>query len=61
MASIAENGLRYRPGRLNPKSSSQTIEDEAEFKPENLSPKNSALRCDRVNDSTFKITNGELN
>jgi len=36
------------------------IEDTAEFKPENLSLKTSALGCERVNDSTFKITNGEL-
>src|SRR5262249_95621 len=31
-----------------------------EFKPENLFPKSSSLRCERVNDSTFKITDGEL-
>jgi hypothetical protein len=35
------------------------IEDAAEFKPKNLSPK-TPLRCEGVNDSTFKITNGEL-
>jgi hypothetical protein len=58
--STARNALRYRTGRLNPKSVSEVIEDAAEFKPENLSPKTSPLRCERVNDSTFKITDGEL-
>jgi hypothetical protein len=42
------------------KSASQTFEVAHEFKPENLSPKTSLLRCERVNDSTFKITDGEL-
>jgi hypothetical protein len=56
----AENGLRYRIGRLTPKSDSEAIEDAAEFKPEILSPKSSPLRCERVNEFTFKITNGEL-
>jgi hypothetical protein len=55
-----EMHLRYRTGRLKPKSASEVIEDAAEFKPENLSPKTSPLRCERVNDSTFKITDGEL-
>jgi hypothetical protein len=31
-----------------------------EFEPENLSPKTTSLRCERVNDSTFKITNGQF-
>ena len=60
IGSTAENGLRYRPGRLKPKPALEGIEDTAEFKPKNLSLKTSPLRCERVNDSTFKITDGEL-
>ena len=60
IASTARNGLKYRTGRAKPKSGLEGIEVAAEFKPENLSPKSSPLHCERVNDSTFKITNGEL-
>jgi hypothetical protein len=45
---------------VKPKSSLEPSELSSEFEPENLSPKNSPLRCERVNDSTFKITDGEL-
>jgi hypothetical protein len=45
---------------VKPKTASELLEVSSEFKPENLSPKTSSLRCERVNDSTFKITNGEL-
>jgi hypothetical protein len=38
----------------------EAVEITSEFKPENSSPKISSLRCERVNDSTFKITNAEL-
>ena len=55
-----ENALRYRTGRVKPKIASQIIETTSEFEPENLSPKTLSLRCERVNDSTFKITDGEL-
>ena len=60
IGSTAENGPRYRVGRVKPKTGSQALEVGREFKPENLSPKPSPLRCERVNDSTFKITDGEL-
>jgi len=60
ISSTAENGLRYRAARVKPKLASEAIEDAADFKLENPSPKTSSLRCERVNDSTFKITNGEL-
>jgi len=60
IAIVSENGLRYRPGRVKLKSAYQGIEVEAESKPENSSPKTSPLRCERINDSTFKITDGEL-
>jgi hypothetical protein len=43
-----------------PKTALEPFEVANEFKPENLSPKTSPLRCERVNDSTFKITDGEL-
>jgi hypothetical protein len=55
-----ENGLRYRPGRVKPKFASEAPDIKSGFRPENLSPKMSPLRCERVNDSTFKITDGEL-
>jgi hypothetical protein len=55
-----ENSLRYRVGRVKLKTRSEGIELASESKPENLSPKISSLCCERVNDSTFKITNGEL-
>jgi hypothetical protein len=60
IGSTGENGLRYRPGRVKPNSASEESEIASEFKPENLSPKPSCLYCERINDSTFKITNGEL-
>lgn len=56
-----ENGLMYRIGRVKPKSASETIELAAEFKPENLFPETDfPLTCEKVNEVTFKITNGEL-
>ena len=60
LAVTTENGLRYRTGLVKPKSASELLEVSSEFKPENLSPKTSPLRCERVNEFTFKITNGEL-
>jgi hypothetical protein len=56
----SQNGLKYRRRRVKPKSASEVIEVAVEFKPENLSLKTSPLRCERVNHSTFKITNGEF-
>jgi hypothetical protein len=60
IAPTAENGLRYRTGPTKPKSASKSLEATNEFKPENLSPKTSPLYFERINDCTFKITNGEL-
>ena len=60
IGSPGENGLRYRPGRVKAKSASEAAEIAREFTPEKLSPKTSSLRCERVNNSTFKITDGEL-
>jgi hypothetical protein len=45
---------------VKPKSGLEASEIANDFKPENLSLKTSPLRCERVNDSTFKITDGEL-
>jgi hypothetical protein len=52
-------GLRYRTGRLKPKVASQASNFASEFEPENLYPK-SQLRFERVNEVTFKLTDGEL-
>ena len=61
IAATPENGLRYRTGRVKPKSASEPIDAAAEFEPENLSPKiDLPLKCEKVNEVTFKITNGEL-
>ena len=58
-AFTAEEGLRYRTGRPKPKSASQDSDFSEEFKPERLSQK-SHLRFERVNEITFKLTDGEL-
>ena len=58
VAPTAENGLRYRTGRVKPKVASQDLEKTGEFKPKNLSPKTN-LRFERVNEATFKLTDGE--
>jgi len=55
----AENGLRYRIGRLKPKAASQDSELSREFEPENLSQK-ANLSFERVNEVTFKLTDGEV-
>jgi hypothetical protein len=60
VAPTSEKGLRYQAGRVKAKLASEAFEAASEFKPENLSSKISPLRCERVNDSTFKITDGEL-
>ena len=54
----AKNDLRYRTGRSKPKSASQASDLAWDFEPENLSQK-SHLRFERVNDVTFKLTDGE--
>jgi hypothetical protein len=58
-ASTPEDGLRYRRGRPKPKSGSQGTDLIDEFKPETLSQK-TKLRFERVNDITFKLTDGEV-
>ena len=61
IATTPENGLRYRTGRVEPKSASEPIEVEDEFRPFNPSRKSHPpLKCEKVNEVTFKITNGEL-
>ena len=53
------NGLRYRKGRLKPKAASQDSDSADEFKPEKLSLK-TKLQFERVNEITFKLTDGEM-
>jgi hypothetical protein len=46
---------------VKPKSVSEAFDVAAEFKPENLSPKTALpLKCEKVNEVTFKVTDGEL-
>jgi hypothetical protein len=52
------DGLRYRTGRVKPKSASQGPELSSEFEPENLSTKTN-LRFEKVNEVTFKLTDSE--
>ena len=56
--STAEDGLRYRTGRPKPKAAWQDSELSREFEPESLSQK-THLRFQRVNEVTFKLTDGE--
>jgi hypothetical protein len=58
IAHTLESGLRYRIGPLKPTTASQATELLGEFKPENLSQKTN-LRFQRVNEVTFKLTDGE--
>jgi hypothetical protein len=50
-------GLRYRTGRVKPKSTSQDSDLSDKSRPENLSPKN--LSFERVNEVTFEVTGDE--
>jgi hypothetical protein len=54
---IPENGLRYRRGRL---AGSQPIEISHEICPENRLPPKRNLIVERVNEVTFKVTDGEM-
>jgi hypothetical protein len=58
MALRPGNGLRYRTDRVKPKAASQGADLSGEFEPENLHQK-TKLRFERVNEVTFKLTNGE--
>ena len=53
------NGLRYRIDRVKPKAASQESDFLDEFEPENLSQK-TKLHFERVNEVTFKLTDGEV-
>ena len=59
MALRPAKDLRYRTGRVKPKAASQVSELSREFEPENLSQK-TKLHFERVNEFTFKLTDGEL-
>jgi len=56
--SACQNGLRYRAGRPKRKVASQDSDLAGEFEPKNLSQK-SHLHFERVNEVTFKLTDGE--
>lgn len=57
-ASTPQHGLRYRTSRPKPKVVSQDSDVARKFEPENLSQKTN-LHFDRVNEVTFKLTDGE--
>jgi len=57
--STAKHDLRYRTGRSNRKVALQDPDFSGEFKPENRSQK-THLHFERVNEVTFKLTDGEL-
>jgi hypothetical protein len=54
-----QNALRYRTGLGSPKSALQETDPEQEFLSRNSISKNQPLRCERVNEVTYKITAGE--
>ena len=58
IAPTPQDGLRYRIGRLKQKATSQASDLLGEFEPENLSQK-TKLHFERVNEVTFKLTDGE--
>ena len=53
------NDLRYRAGRVRPKTASQATDLLGQFEPENLSQKTN-LRFERLNEVSFKLTDGEV-
>jgi hypothetical protein len=59
IASAPEKGPRYRTGRPKPKLGSQASDLAWEFEPENRSQK-THLHFERVNEVTFKLTDGEV-
>ena len=59
MALRPGNELRYRTGRVKPKTAPQGTDFLEKFEPENLSQK-TKLRFKRVNEVTFKLTDGEV-
>jgi hypothetical protein len=56
----SQNGLRYLTGRGTPKSVPQETDPQQEFLSRNSISKNQPLRLERVNEVTYKITNGEI-
>lgn len=58
ITSNREIAPRHRKGRAETKVASQHAERLGQFEPKNLSQKTS-LRFERVNESTFKLTDGE--
>jgi hypothetical protein len=59
IAPTPQDGLRYRRGRPKPKAALQEADFLEEFEPENLSQK-TRFHLERVNEVTFKLTDGEV-
>ena len=59
VARTPKNDLRYRTGRPKPKTDLQETDLSGEFEPKNLSQK-TKLHFERVNEATFKLTDGEV-
>jgi hypothetical protein len=55
----SQNGLRYRTGLDRPKTASSSIDIASEFTPLQAISKKTPLRCERVNEVTYKITAGD--
>jgi hypothetical protein len=53
------NDLRYRTGRVKPKTAPQGADFLEKFEPENLSQK-TKLHFERVNEVSFKLTDGDV-
>jgi hypothetical protein len=56
----SQNGLRYRTGLERLKSASQAIDIANEVTPLQAISKKTPLRCERVNEVTYKITDGTM-
>jgi hypothetical protein len=55
----SQNGLRYRTGLERPKTTHFSVDLSSEFQPLQAISKKTPLRCERVNEVTYKITAGE--
>ena len=55
----SQNGLRYRTGLDRPKTASVSLDIASEFAPLQTISKKTPLRCERVNEVTYKITAGD--
>jgi hypothetical protein len=56
----SQKGLRYRTGLGKAKPGHFSVDITSEFQPLQAISKNPPLRCERVNEVTYKITHGEM-